>query len=454
MLMRQSRPLDYSRSLLLTDLYQINMMEAYLAAGMDDIAIFEFFVRKLPATRGFLVAAGLEQAVQFLLEGRCSEQEIAWLRKSARFSERLIDYLAKFQFTGDVDALAEGTVFFSDEPVIRVTAPIVQAQLAETRIINFLHYQTLVATKAARMKLAAPDADLVDFGLRRAHSGEAGLLAARAAYIAGFAGTATVPAAQAFDIPIFGTMAHSFVQAHDNEMDAFTNFAGARPDQTVFLLDTYDTEKAAVRVTELAAELESKGISVRGVRLDSGDLGAHARNVRRILDDAGLQSTRIVASGGIDEHELRKLVAERAPIDTYGIGTSLVTSSDAPALDCAYKLKAYAGRPRRKRSEGKAFWPGATQAFRGYDANGRMSDDVIGCAGETVRGEPMLRPIIREGKLVDPLPGLQIIRDHAADELARLPAHLQRQETCPAYRVSVTSSLQQLADEVDRSTAS
>ncbi|MDH3741390.1 MAG: nicotinate phosphoribosyltransferase, partial [Hyphomicrobiales bacterium] len=368
-----------------------------------------------------------------------------------RFSDRLVDYLADFRFTGDVDALAEGTVFFADEPIIRIAAPIAQAQLAETRIINFLHYQTLVATKAARMKLAAPDASLVDFGLRRAHSGEAGLLAARAAYIAGFAGTATVPAAQAFGIPIFGTMAHSFVQAHDNEVDAFASFAAARPDQTVFLLDTYDTEKAAEKVTGLAPVLAGKGIAVLGVRLDSGDLAAHAQNVRKILDDAGLNATQIVASGGIDEFELQKLSASAAPINTYGIGTSLVTSEDTPALDCAYKLKAYAGKPRRKLSEGKAFWPGATQAFRRYDANGCMRGDVIGRAGDKVKGEPLLQPIVRNGRLVGSLPTLEAARQHAAGELERMPAHFKRLETIPAYAIDVTGNLRQLADEVDRS---
>lgn len=450
MLRQPSQALNYSHSLLLTDLYQINMIEAYLAAGMEDTAIFEFFVRKMPTTRGFLVAAGLEQVVDFLLHGRCDDQEIAWLRKYGKFSDRLIEFLAGFNFTGDVDALPEGTIFFADEPVIRITAPIAQAQLAETRLINFLQYQTLVATKAARMKLAAPDKSLVDFGLRRAHSGEAGLLAARAAYIAGFTGTATVPAAERFNIPIYGTMAHSFIQAHDNELDAFTNFAMARPDQAVFLLDTYDTEKAAVKVTELAPVLANMGISVRGVRLDSGDLAEHARKVRNILDDGGLKSTKIVASGGIDEHELLKLGSAAAPINTYGIGTSLVTSDDTPALDCAYKLKAYAGKPRRKRSEGKAFWPGATQVFRRFDANGCMTEDVIGCADETVKGRPLLNPIVRDGKVVGSLQGLEAIREHAAGELDRLPVHLRRLEGSPAYPVTVTVTLRQLADEVDR----
>ena len=441
---------DFSRSLLLTDLYQINMIEAYLAADMHDTAVFEFFARKLPGSRGFLMAAGLQQVVTFLLDGHCTDSEIAWMRASGRFTDQLIDYLARFRFTGDVDALPEGTIFFADEPIVRVSAPIAQAQLVETRLINFVHYQSLVATKAARMRLAAPDADLVDFGLRRAHSGEAGLLAARAAYIAGFAGTATVPAAEWFDIPIYGTMAHSFIQAHDSETDAFANFAAARPDQTVFLLDTYDTEQAADKVVRLAPVLADHGISIRGVRLDSGDLADHAHKVRKILDDAGLQSVKIVASGGIDEFELQELTAKSAPIDTYGIGTSLVTSDDAPALDCAYKLKAYAGAPRRKRSEGKAFWPGPTQAFRRYNADGCMNGDVIARADEPIEGRPLLKPVVRNGELLCKLPGLQEIREHADDELKSLPDHLKGLAPPPTYRVEVTDALRRLADEVDR----
>ncbi len=447
---RQSDILDYDHSLLLTDLYQVNMVEVYLATGMQDVAVFELFMRKMPESRGFLVAAGLEQVVDFLINGHCSERELSWLRATGRFSESLIDYLARFRFEGDVDAMPEGTVFFPDEPLIRVTAPIAQAQLAETRIINFLHYQTLVASKAARMKLVAPDARLVDFGLRRAQSGEAGLLAARAAYISGFDGTATVPAADYFGIPIYGTMAHSFVQAHDHEADAFLDFAIARPEETVFLLDTYDTEKAAQKVVELAPKLAEKGISVRGVRLDSGDLADHARKVRKILDDGGLHTAQIVASGGLDEYALQELVAAGAPIDIYGVGTSLVTSEDLPALDCAYKLKSYAGTARRKRSEGKAFWPGPTQAFRRYDAQGLLLEDVLGCADEAVDGAPLLHPVIRGGQLVEPLPDLDRIRAHADAELARLPDDLRRLEQPAGFTVSITGKLRELADRVDR----
>ena len=443
---------DYARSLLLTDLYQLNMVEAYLAAGMDDEAVFEFFVRKLPPDRGFLVAAGLEQAVRYLLEAQCSPAELDWLRSSGRFTERLIDFLSGFRFSGDVDAPPEGTIVFADEPLIRVTAPIAEAQLVETRIINFLHFQTLVASKAARMVLAAPGKSLVDFGLRRAHSGEAGLLAARAAYLAGFDGTATVPAAQHFGIPILGTMAHSFIQAHDSEEKAFRDFATARPDQTVFLLDTYDTERAAETVVALAPELARNGISVRGVRLDSGDLAEHARKVRAILDAGGLTETKIVASGGIDEIVLQQLTAAGAPIDSYGIGTSLVTSEDHPALDCAYKLKAYAGRPRRKRSEGKAFWPGPTQVYRHYADNGRMAGDMLARADETMEGTALLQPIIRNGKPVTLLPSLDQAREHARAELARLPEHLKRLASEPPYDVAVSNALRTLARRVDDET--
>ncbi|MEX2631965.1 MAG: nicotinate phosphoribosyltransferase [Tistlia sp.] len=442
--------IDYGRSLLLTDLYQLNMLEAYASAGMRGTAVFEFFVRRLPASRGFLMAAGLEQVVGFLLEARVSEREIAWLRESGRFSEELIAYLAGFHFTGDLEALPEGTLVFADEPLIRITAPIAEAQLVETRLVNFLQYQTLVASKAARMVLAAPGRSLVDFGLRRAHSGEAGLLAARAAYLAGFAGTASVPAGQHFGIPLYGTMAHSYIQAFESEAEAFLAFARARPDQTVFLLDTYDTERAAATVARIAPTLAAEGIVTRGVRLDSGDLGAHARKVRAILDGAGLGEVQIVASGGLDEDELAALTARDAPIDVYGIGTSLVTSEDLPGLDCAYKLKAYDGSPRRKRSEKKAYWPGPTQVHRRLDAAGRLAGDRLTRAEETAEGEALLRPVMRAGSLIAPLPSLGEVREHSAQELSRLPESLTRLEGPSRYEAVVSEALRDLAAAVDR----
>lgn len=448
------KQIDPSDSLLLTDLYQLNMMQAYMEAGMTDTAVFEFFVRQLPETRGFLMAAGLQQVIDFLLEARFTDTELEWLRSTGRFADWFVGKLADYRFDGDVDAMPEGTVFFADEPVLRVAAPMPVAQLVETRIINFLQYETLVASKAARMVLAAPGKALVDFGLRRAHSAEAGLLAARAAYLAGFAGTATVPAAMLYDIPIYGTMAHSFIQAHDSEAQAFENFARSRPGSTIFLLDTYDTEAAAAKVVALAPKLQAAGIEIRGVRLDSGDLAAHARAVRRILDEGGLSEAKIVASGGIDETDLKTFTAAGAPIDTYGIGTSLVTSSDAPALDCAYKLQEYAGKARRKRSEGKASWPGRKQVYRTFDANGVIAQDLITTLEDDQplahRTRPLLTPVLRDGRLVEPHPTLQESRVHAARNLRQLPDHLQSLQTSPALPVEISGRLKKLAADVDR----
>src|SRR5205809_995845 len=285
---RRKGDMERTTNALLTDLYQLNMMQAYLDHGETKTAVFEFFVRKLPDRRGFLLAAGLEQALTFLEQLRFSPDDIEWLRASGRFRRELIDYLAAFRFSGDVHAMPEGTAFFADEPILRVTAPLPEAQLVETRLMNYLQFQSMIAAKAARMVLAAPGKLLVDFGLRRAHGGDAGLLAARASYIAGFAGTATVLADRLFGIPIFGTMAHSFIQAHDDEVAAFELFAQSRPDNVVLLIDSYDTEAAARKVVALAPRLKAAGIAIRGVRLDSGDLVALAKRVRRILDEGGL----------------------------------------------------------------------------------------------------------------------------------------------------------------------
>ena len=369
--------IDISRSALLTDLYQLTMLQAYRQHGLEDTAVFEFFIRKLPEQRGFLMAAGLEQVLQYLEELHFTAAELQWLESTGKFSHDFLDYLKDLRFRGEVHAMAEGTLFFSDEPILRVTAPLPQAQLVESRLINLLHFQTMIASKAARCVLAAPDKLLVDFGFRRAHGAEAGVLAARAAYLAGFAGSATVAAGPLFGIPTYGTMAHSFVQAHDDETTAFAHFAAANPDAVVLLIDTYDTEAAAHKVAALAPQLRRRGITVKGVRIDSGDLAEHARRVRRILDQNGLHDVTIFASSSIDEYLLKEYTEECVPIDGYGIGTHLDTSADAPYLDCAYKLQEYAGRPRRKRSEGKSTWPGRKQVYRRYGDDGIMLNDVV-----------------------------------------------------------------------------
>ncbi|MDE2582642.1 MAG: nicotinate phosphoribosyltransferase [Rhodospirillales bacterium] len=439
-------------SLLLTDLYQLNMLAAYDAEAMTGIAVFELFVRRLPPGRGFLMAAGLGQLVSFLEHMRLAPEELAWLQSLDAFPPAFLDRLAALRFTGDLDALAEGSVVFPDEPILRVTAPLAEAQIIETRLVNLVHFQTVVASKAARMVLAAPGRQLIDFGLRRAHGAEAGLLAARASYLAGFDGTATVLAHRAFGIPMFGTMAHSFVQAHDDEQAAFERFAAARPRELTLLIDTYDTERAAVLVARIAPKLAAAGSPVRAVRIDSGDLAAHARRVRAILDGAGQRQIRIFASGGLDEHALLALCAAGAPIDGFGIGTSLTTAADAPALDCAYKLQEYAGRARRKRSEGKATWPGRKQVYRRPGPDGRIAGDTVALLGETVAGEALLRPAMRAGRRVADFPDLAAARAHARASLALLPEPLRRLEPC-AVPVAISDGVRDLAAALDRACA-
>jgi len=442
--------MDLSRSPLLTDLYQLNMIQAYLEHGKTETAVFEFFVRKLPRSRGFLVAAGLEQALDFLENLSFPPEDLDWLRRSGRFSEDVISQLEKFRFTGDVYAMPEGTVFFPNEPILRVVAPLPEAQLVESRLINILHFQTLIASKAARHVLLAPGKQLVDFGLRRAHGAEAGIMAARASYIAGYAGTATMSAGQLYGIPIFGTMAHSFIQAFDDEVSAFEAFAESRPEGLVLLIDTYDTEAAARKVVALAPKLAARGIKIRGVRLDSGDLAALAKSVRQILDEGGLKDVIIFASGGIDDAELLHFRETGAPIDGYGIGTSLTTSFDVPALDCAYKLQEYAGVGRRKRSAGKATWPGRKQVWRNYDADGRMSGDVLSVETDTQPGEQLIHLVMKNGRRIRPSPSLDEVRKHAAKNLAQLPEPLRRLEPDAQYPVEIGAALLQLTEEVDK----
>ncbi len=426
------------------------MMQGYLETGETDTAVFEFFVRKLPKNRNFFVAAGLEQVLDFLEHLHVPADELAWLGASGHVSDDLIDYLSDFRFTGDVHAMPEGTVFFPNEPVIRITAPLPEAQYVETRLINILHFQTLIASKAARMVMAAEGRTLVDFGLRRAHGAEAGLMAARAAYLAGFDGSANVLAERLYGVPAFGTMAHSFVQAFDTETAAFEAFARARPERLVLLIDTYDTEEGARRVVSLAPRLKESGIGISGIRLDSGDMAALSKSVRRILDDGGLPDVTIFASGGLDEAGIGELIASGAVIDGFGVGTSLTTASDAPALDCAYKLQEYAGIPRRKRSEGKATWPGRKQVWRRFDKTGRMVGDIISVHDDDLDGSKMIDCVMRNGKRLAPPRSLDEIRGHMSTQINTLPKDLAGLGAARHYPVSVAEALTDLAASVDR----
>jgi nicotinate phosphoribosyltransferase len=444
---------DLQRSPLLTDLYQLTMLEAYFEHGTDDTAVFEFFVRHLPPRRAFLVAAGLEQLLQFVENLRFTDDDLAWVRASSRFRPGFADRLAALRFTGDIHAMPEGTIFFPDEPTVRVTAPMPQAQLIESRLINLMHFQTLIASKAVRCVLAAPGKLLIDFGLRRAHGAEAGLLAARASYLAGFAGSATVMAEPLFGIPVFGTMAHSFIQAQDTEETAFERFATIQPDNVTLLIDTYDTESGAHKVVRVASRLKERGIRVHAVRLDSGDLVAHARAVRRILDDAGLQNIRIFSSGNLDEFEIQRLLRAGAPIDGFGVGTLMDTSADAPFLDCAYKLQEYAGRARRKHSEGKITWPGRKQVYRRYGTDDVMLDDTVTIDGDPQPGEALIEHVMHRGRRLRPAESLGDIRARLVSQLARLPSRLRELDAAPRFPVRLAPALRDLAAAVDRDIA-
>ncbi len=443
-------PLDES-SPLLTDLYELAMLHVYHEQSMDDFAVFELFMRKLPRNRGFLLAAGLEQALDYLQHLRFTERELGWLAETGRFSATFLDYLAGFRFTGEVHALPEGSVFYANEPMLRVIAPLPEAQLVESRLMNILHLQTLIASKAARFRLASPEIPLVDFGLRRAHGAEAGLFAARASYIAGFAGTATVLAGMRYGIPIYGTMAHSFVQAHNSEPEAFERFARTRPDDVTLLIDTYHIERGARHAIDITKRLARDGIQVNAVRIDSGELARDARHVRALLDAAGLPEVGVFVSGSLDEQRVKALVDDGVPVSGFGVGTSLDVSSDSPYLDSVYKLQEYAGRPRRKRSAGKSTWPGRKQVYRGYDGDGQMTGDVVCLESDPPRGEGLLVKVMEGGRRVAASPSIDALRERTAASLASLPPALRRLELEPPYAVEIADSVRALADRVDRS---
>jgi nicotinate phosphoribosyltransferase len=445
--------LPSSGGLLLTDLYELTMLQAYFERGMNGLAVFELFVRTLPAQRNFLVAAGLEQAIEYLTALGVRDDDRDWLHRSGRFTPEFIESLSDLHFTGDVAALPEGTVCFPNEPLLQVAAPLREAQLAESRLLNLLHYQTLIASKAARCVLAAEGRPVIDFGLRRAHGAEAALLSARASYLAGFAGTATVLANVRFGIPLFGTMAHSFIQVHDDELDAFETFARAQANNTL-LIDTYDTEAAATKVVALARRLMADGIEIRGVRIDSGDIGEHARRVRAILDAGGQRRTQIFASGNLDEYRLEALQKQGAPIDAYGLGTHVGTSADVPYLDCVYKLQEYAGRARRKESEHKATWPGRKQVFRYFDESGHLLHDMLTIAADHRDGMALLSPVIMAGQRIQQPVPLDQTRAYCRAQIGALPAALRASSPTTPYTVEISEPLRALTREVCRSTGS
>ena len=449
---RKLTPMQAHASPLLIDLYELTMAQAYFDLGMHDSAVFELFVRTLPRERRFLVTAGLAQTLEYLEHLRFASEDIDFLQGLGLFSREFLSRLAQFRFTGSVHAMPEGTPFFGAEPILRITAPILEAQLVESRILNIMHFQTVVASKAARCTLAGRGKHLVDFGMRRAHEADAALYAARAAYLGGFEATATVAAGREFGIPLSGTMAHSFIEAHDDELSAFRRFVATYPEKATLLIDTYEVERAAQRVAALATELRAGGERpcVRAVRIDSGDLAHLSRLVRDTLDEAGCEDIQIVVSGGLDEHGIEALLGQGAPVDAFGIGTALDVAVDAPALDMAYKLQEYAGRARRKRSTGKATWPGVKQVYRERERGGAIVRDRVALATDTTPGEALLVQVMQDGRRLNAESPLAQLRAYCLQQLQLLPDYVRElTNTGEGFPVLISASLRALAAELD-----
>ena len=427
---------------LLTDLYELNMASSYLRRGMTAPATFSLFVRNLPEDWGFLVACGLDRCLDFLEGFRFTDEDLAYLANEQGYHEATLEAFANLRFTGSVRAVPEGRIVFADEPLLEVTAPLPEAQLVESYLLNQVTYQTAVASKGARCRLAAPDASMVDFSFRRVHGAEAGLRVARATAIVGFTATSNVEAARTLGLRATGTMAHSYVEAFPSEIEAFRAFAEDFPDRVVLLVDTYDTAHGVRNAIEVAGELRRRGQHLTGIRLDSGDLARLAIEARRALDEAGLEEVQILASGGLDEHEIARLVSRDAPIDAYGVGTKVGVAEDAPALDSVYKLVEYASEPVCKLSRRKATLPGPKQVWR------TPREDVIGLDSEEgpEEGEPLLVEVMKAGRRLDD-GSIEAAAARFAADLDALPHEVRSLRPAP-YSVERTPALIQLASEV------
>jgi nicotinate phosphoribosyltransferase len=421
---------------LFTDLYELTMAASYFAQGLTHRATFELFVRSLPERRNFLVAAGLDDVLTYLERLRFSAEAIDYLDSLGLFADDFLDHLSELRFTGDVRAVPEGELVFGNEPIVELTAPLIEAQLVETYLINQVAFQTMVASKAARVAIAAGDRPFVDFSARRDHGLDAALKAARAAAIGGAAATSLVEAGRRYGLAVTGTMAHAYVLSFDDEAEAFRAYARDFPGNAIFLIDTYDTIEGAERATQVALELAARGGAVHGVRLDSGDLGALAKQVRVMLDDAGLSGVEILASGDLDEDRIAELLAADAPIDAFGVGTRLGTSHDHPSLGAVYKLVEDARGPRMKLSEDKVTFPGRKQLYRFAD------HDVLALATEEgPGGRPLLEPQMVGGRRLGPGPSLAESSERRRAAVAAMPGRLRELRPVTPYEVRVSDDL-------------
>ncbi len=439
---------------LLTDLYELTMCASYFDNKIKDIATFDLFIRQLPPNRSYLIAAGLEDCLNYLENLKFSEEHIKFLKSKKIFKNDFLGYLKNFKFTGDIYAMPEGTIFFPNEPIISVTAPIIEAQIVETFLLNAINLQTTIATKASRVVNAARQKPVVDFSLRRTQGTDAGLKVARSSYIAGCIGTSNVLAGMKYNIPIYGTMAHSFVMAFENEEKSFEAYAKTFPDSSTLLVDTYDTLKGVEKARKIAKRLESKGHKLKAIRLDSGDLASLSKSARKILDSNGLKHVDIFASGNLDEYKIEELLNKGAKIDAFGVGTSMGVSKDSPYCDVVYKLVEISNHgkhlPTMKLSQGKVTYPGKKQIYRITDKNGNYVKDILALEDEKIYGEKMLTEFMENGKIIQKMPSLNETRKAAKENLARLPDKYKKLMNPINYDVKISGKLRKLTQKLNK----
>ncbi|MEO2068053.1 MAG: nicotinate phosphoribosyltransferase [Desulfurobacteriaceae bacterium] len=427
---------------LFTDLYELTMMCAYLDNEKKEWSAFELFVRKLPKNRNYLVYAGLNDVIEIVENLSFSKEDIDYLYSLKLFPDWFLDFLKEFRFSGNIYSMKEGTLFFQHEPVLRVEAPIYEAQLLETILMNQIHVSSLIATKAARVFSVSKRRTLADFSLRRTHGFDAGLKVARNSYIAGFDSTSNVLAGKIFGIPVVGTVAHSFIMSFESEEKAFRAYAKTFPQNTVLLIDTYDTVQGIKKAIEVAKELELKGYKLKGVRIDSGNYIELSKLARKLLDEAGLFHAKIVISGGLDEYKIEEILKSQAPVDAFGVGTKLGTSEDSPYIDFIYKLVELDGKPVMKTSEGKKMYPGRKQVFRQTDK------DIVAYFEEKFEGEPLLEKVMENGKLIKKLPNLREIRDYFIFNFENFPEEIKDIHQKREYPVVVSEKLESLYEKL------
>ena len=434
---------------LMTDLYELTMAASYLAEGMSAEATFSLYIRDYPAHRAYFVSAGLEHILELVPKITFTDESIDYLASLGRFSPEFLDYLKGFRFTGTIRAIPEGRILFAQEPLIEVSGPIIEAQILETLIINVLQLETLIASKAARCVHAARGRALIDFSMRRTHGIEASVKVARASYLAGFSGTSNLLAGKLYDIPVYGTMAHSYITSFEHELDSFLVYAKAFPESTVLLIDTYDTLCGAEKALQVARLMQEKGKTLLGVRLDSGDMVELSKRVKRMFQEAGFPNLSIIVSGSLDEFRLQEMLDAGAQIDVFAIGTRMGVSADAPYFDIAYKLVEYAGRPVLKLSSGKKTWVGKKQIYRHYDENGMMREDVLALLSEPQTGAvPMMETVMENGRPVRPIESLETIRNRFKKEWETLPPAYQDIATPGQYPVKISPSLRALEQRI------